>query len=375
MSTKLPPTSSSRIVPTLLVLGLMAATGLAIGVPAYWIGKQGEDQRDFLKSFRAPFDFEAQAAITIDYAAHSNEANDVIFLGDSTCISDVHTLRFEQLTGLRAYNLGCPGVFGMEGCRLILETYLRGDHPKPGLIVLCVAPQGMSEAEADRAVDVHNRFLWAYGPGTEDTRPPHRAAWKYYIGQALLTGYGRMQANWDRQGRDIIPASDKTYGSYRTELLATRGFCEFVGGPRAVDVIAAGAEAASLAAGAFAIDSIYTDEVRAIGRIAAAHGIPLLVRLAPVRSDLVPRLGANRGLGDCHHGLRRQRDVSAAAAARILAVAVCRRRALQHPGGRPIQRPAGRRGTSPLAPQARDPRPDRLGRARCRRKPALNARP
>ena len=68
--------------------------------------------------------------MTMDYAENSPEANDLIFLGDSTCFAACLPNQFERQTGLRTYNLGVFGGLRFRGFAVVLRRYLR-HHPPP----------------------------------------------------------------------------------------------------------------------------------------------------------------------------------------------------------------------------------------------------
>src|SRR5271163_608137 len=90
-------------------LAVVATALVTLGVVAsisYWVGRRTEPALRFLEPRRPPTIDEAAIAHPIEYALGSHEANDVVFLGDSTCRTGIDPRR---LSGFRAYNLGSQG--------------------------------------------------------------------------------------------------------------------------------------------------------------------------------------------------------------------------------------------------------------------------
>ena len=120
-----------RIAPTLVILGIMAASALILLPPMYYVGKRSDDERIFLRNYRAPNEYEAWTSFCMDYAIKSDEPNDVIFVGDSTLRYDLQTIQFKRETGLKAYNLGNVGLIAVSGFTQVIASYLSSRHPKP----------------------------------------------------------------------------------------------------------------------------------------------------------------------------------------------------------------------------------------------------
>lgn len=92
-----PRAPSTRIGPCVAVLATVVVTALGITIPAYRLGQKFEDERRFLKAFRIPNFSGSFIAFSVDYAAHSAEPNDVVFVGGSTCLFAVQTTRARLL--------------------------------------------------------------------------------------------------------------------------------------------------------------------------------------------------------------------------------------------------------------------------------------
>ncbi len=125
---------SKHYLPHLLVLGCAGLAALFFFAAMRLLA---EDR--FLPTNRPATDAEAIVAVAMEYAAHSREANDVIAIGDSTCLAAFLPREFEQATGLRAWNLGTFGSTSFLGFRYVLEQYLV-HHPRPRLVLLGIHP-------------------------------------------------------------------------------------------------------------------------------------------------------------------------------------------------------------------------------------------
>ena len=78
--------------------------------------------------------------IMLDYkTSHVNQNNDVIFVGDSSCLMGVSPKIIEEETGLKVLNLATHGTSGIIGYEAILRRYLKFNSP-PKLIVYYISP-------------------------------------------------------------------------------------------------------------------------------------------------------------------------------------------------------------------------------------------
>ena len=290
--------SRARFAPSLAVLVTAALAAMALASPAWYLGRQVEDQRNFLRSYRVPSDSEAYMACCADYATNSSESNDVVFLGGSTCSTGIETKRFEQLTGLSAYNLGAVGQLSIDGYALLLEMYLE-HHPPPKVIVLCLLPFEVGPTRIPRSLPVaepgrepttaHDRFLWCYGRPGAYPRPSHANPMRYYVSQGLLVALGEL---WGGRpyylDKPTLSASGHSYNSLKKMLSDTRGFCS-LGDARlpATCRLEVGLSRFLPAEGAtaddpFPVSPSFNEEARAIFRTVARHGVPLMIRLTPL---------------------------------------------------------------------------------------------
>jgi hypothetical protein len=152
-----------RIVPTLIALTFVAGSLGALGAASCCVGWRTNSALRFLEPRRAPTVDEACVAYPIEYSLRSDEKNDVVFLGDSTCRCGIDPVYFEQLTGLRAYNLGSQGRVGPMGFLVTAKAYLLR-HPPPRIMVLSMSPVAFEAEAAGTELAMQSRFLANYGP-------------------------------------------------------------------------------------------------------------------------------------------------------------------------------------------------------------------
>ena len=101
------------------------------------------------------------------------EANDVVFIGDSTCLCDAAQTRlFQQKTGRSAYNLGTVGVIGIDGYPHYPGAAYLQHHPKPKMLILCVTPKSIAlpTVVLGQAFE-QDRFLQFFGSDNGDFEP------------------------------------------------------------------------------------------------------------------------------------------------------------------------------------------------------------
>jgi len=209
-------------------MAIVAVSSILFAGTTYLIGKRWEDQKRFLTNFRPPNDFEAHLAYTIDYAVNSSEKNDVIFIGDSTCLTAVQTVQFERLTSLKAYNLGCVGILGIDGCDLLFRSYL-AHHPKPRLLVFSGHPVSLVARPTDlgpfEVREVRERLLWSLDPEPAAARPPHDDAVLYFVRQGFHIIVGHLTGGFARYAAEPIPLrGGDTFVSLVKELRENRGY-------------------------------------------------------------------------------------------------------------------------------------------------------
>src|SRR5262249_40039011 len=124
----------------------------------------------FLLTGIAPDIDEASALCPVEYALRTKDANDVVFLGDSTCRTGVDPARFERLTGLTGYNLGSLRGIGAAGFVITAKAYLL-HHPKPRALVLCVTPTCFEIESGTLGGPLSKQFVSNYGPEVAEGVP------------------------------------------------------------------------------------------------------------------------------------------------------------------------------------------------------------
>jgi hypothetical protein len=294
-----------RIAPALVIFGIASLPPLILFPPMYFIGKHHDDERIFLRNYRAPSDFEAFSSISMSYAAESHEYNDVVFVGDSALRGGLDTREFEQETGLKAYNLGSVWLIGMRAYTLILDAYLKS-HPKPRLVVFSMHLAEIGPVphkrnahphawdadwnEPPEIQDVRDRFLWCFGPGTEDMRPHN--SFSYHVRQGLRYEYGLLMGGFEHFADEpIVSNRGETFRTYQGKLLKQRGFGaipDLRKGPKPIR-----GKVSTL--DPFVVGHEWKKELSTLIRLTADHGVGLLIRFMPFAGEAAehsPRLRA-----------------------------------------------------------------------------------
>ncbi len=273
-----------RVGPSLLVLATVALSTPLVVAPIFVVGKKYEDEKRFLMNYRPPNDHEVFLAVKMDYVRNCDEANDVLFLGDSSCYAGIRPGQFEQATGLKAYNLGLPGLIDSEGFALVLRSYL-AHHPKPRLVVACFHPWTLDKTSY--APELRDHFLWCYGSGTEAARPPHQDGLGFYARQGAWNLFGELTGGVNRRCTETIQGQIRDGDTYRARqhlIEDQRGFFEFPPGamvgldrPRGIPDAP------------YAVNAAHRAGFRTLARICKDNGINLLIRLMPVFAAEAPQ--------------------------------------------------------------------------------------
>jgi len=275
-----------RIRPSLLVFAAIAGSIATFAVSAECIGRYGEP---FMRISRPPTGEEACAAIPIEYALRSTEYNDVVFLGDSAPSHGIDPVYFQELTGLKAYNLASLRPVGINGFLLTAQAYL-SNHPSPRVMVLCVCPEVPGGTDVDRVIA--RRFVRVYGREIRAADPAVDAIVKSVIdadgydvlirrGAAVVRDYLPQLGSMNRHNfrEDLINGSStETFNTLERKLRASRGqhkLSGLHGPPNAPEYVGV----------RWLIRPEWDCAVRALIRLADAHRVLLLIRLAPARTD------------------------------------------------------------------------------------------
>ncbi len=211
-----------RIVPT---LGLLVVFSVVLGLlsaVAYSVGRRTESDLRFLEPRRAPTLDEACIAYPIEYSLRSNEDNQVIFLGDSTCRCGIDPAEFERLSGLRAYNLGSQGKAGPQSFALTVRAYL-SNHPAPQFVVLSISPLVCELAGDRRDAKMQERLLASYGSEVPGILPWSESLF-YLIKRGSLNAWSCGSASIGRRDNDVrdFPLAGLEAYTYRSLERITR---------------------------------------------------------------------------------------------------------------------------------------------------------
>lgn len=263
--------------PGFAVLSTALLTGLVLFAGSFFLAVHWDKKRQFLKNDRPPNNYESPVQCLMTYVNESTEANQVVFLGGSCCALGIRTLRFEELTGKKAYNLGSIGAIGIDGYLLVLQSYLRR-HPKPQVVVLCLQPiEICGEPSTLGPKETRDRFFdcFSENPLKRPKITPAliqqniKTGSRVFVG--LATGCFIDYANKPIPGLDGI-----TYNQMVKDIRKKRGYFEVVGGLPTNNL--RGVDPKS----PFTILAANQEKLCNLGRFARENGIILLVRLTPI---------------------------------------------------------------------------------------------
>jgi hypothetical protein len=278
-------TRRQRIAALLFMLVLVSGTFVGLCAASYRTGRNTESELRFLEPRRAPSVGEVVVAFPVEYALHSDEKNDVVFLGDSTCRCGVDPFAFQRLSRMSAFNLGLIGPVGPMGFFITAKAYLL-KHPAPRILVLCVAPIAFegSAAEIDirMASRLPSRFESAYAPEVPGAIPFEKRL-RYFIERGSLDFYSwvSMRARGEVDVRDlpILERPKETFRSGMRAKRATRGYDPLPGLHGKIVTLGELGEPVK-------IHQEWNRNVRQLAEQCEAMGIPFLLRFSPMPSDL-----------------------------------------------------------------------------------------
>ncbi len=257
-----------RIRPTLVALCFAVVMLIAFAGVSYHTGLSIGGTSRFLSSERPPSVSECVTTFPIEYAMHSTEANDVIFLGDSACRHDVDPSAFEKLTGLKAYNLGTVGAAGQQTLLLTARAYL-ANHPKPRAIVICMTPVSFAPREVKDGDKLPLRFAESYGENC-----PLKAVVRAGAVNTLSGVRSRLfHQIMDVRELPLVDMHSETYLTLQSRLARDRGFWSLSGHGPQVPVPWFG-------------QPIIPSKGWDAALLELASHAPVIVRLTPLRQDL-----------------------------------------------------------------------------------------
>jgi hypothetical protein len=215
---------SGGLWPSLWVLLVVGGTLAAISVPVVIIAGPFLSDSRFLRVYRVPYYAESAIEYQMEYAMHSSEYNDVIFLGSSSALAGVMPVLFEERTGLRAYNLATVGSVGPDGELDIFRAYL-DHHPKPKMVMYAAFPPDI-EQTSPVVPEFRERFIRAYGQELKKQEPPPPRNPVYYLeeGVRVIIGLARggeeyfynksSGARLSHRGNGLAMARDRGFLEY-----------------------------------------------------------------------------------------------------------------------------------------------------------------
>jgi hypothetical protein len=273
-----------RIGPMLLLLAFVAGTLCTFSTIGYCVGRNTDTDLRFLEPRRAPTVDEAVIAYPIEYSLRSDEKNDVIFLGDSTCRCGIDPASFERLTGLRAYNLGSQGRAGAMAFVLTARAYL-SNHPAPRIIVFDVSPVVWDLTDDWHDGRMQVRFLSNYGPEVPGVIPRHESL-LYFVKRGSLAVVAAPSTliagrTADVRGLPLVGFETETYRSLEQRTRESRGFGRFPG-LHTAKIRNANDVGIERRGKPVTIPDDWTRGVRLLAETCQSQRIPLLIRLSPM---------------------------------------------------------------------------------------------
>jgi hypothetical protein len=207
-----------RIISIAIVLGTTSATILSLGMLSYCAGQRTPPLERFLWPGLAPTVDEAFVSFPVEYSLRSDEANDVVFLGDSTCHDDIDPARLHE----KCYNLGSLGSVGPLGILLTTEAYL-DHHPAPRVIVLCISPLRFEVNSGSAGGYVARHLVESYGVEVADVVPFAQSV-SYFVRRGAVGIRARSRAPLPLFDSPLVGMDTETFHSLERRMKASKGF-------------------------------------------------------------------------------------------------------------------------------------------------------
>jgi hypothetical protein len=259
------------VLPLLCVAAVLPVAAGAFFATTHVLAVRAWDRGGFPMPDHDPSLIERVVAEVMDYAINSTESNDVIAIGDSTCLFGFMAEVFTQRTGLRAHNLGLVAPLGVSAYRVCLERYL-DHHPKPKLILLCVspAPAGFAISHRSRYVPMREQFFSCYERG-------HPSSWR----REAMVGVRALL---------LTTVGSRAEDSRQTQAAAAEARAWQTDGPRSRP---AESRPSVRPLPPLTFDAETRDDLKQLVR--AAEGIPVAIAFTPVASPIgnLPQLHAD----------------------------------------------------------------------------------
>jgi hypothetical protein len=288
------------------MVALVGVTVAGFAGGAYCVGVNIDSDLRFLEPRRAPTFDDALITYSIEYALHSRDTNDVIFVGDSTCRFGVDPIQFEKLTGLRAYNLGGVGFLGPMGILLPARAYL-AKHPRPQIIVACMTPfvfQVGAEQLAKRNA-MPGRYAANYGPEVPGAIPWQNSL-AYFVKRGAVAAGQAVWGLLDSASPDVrdmpITTVKATYRTFQRELDRLHG--HWVPAQAHGKVAEGARKDPSWPGQPVKVDPDWDRALRELAELCHEQGIPFLIRLTPTTNALAKTKDL-KGIADWARDLQR----------------------------------------------------------------------
>jgi len=273
----------------LFMLAWVSVTLCMFSALGYFVGRNTPAELRFLEPRRAPTMDEAIITYPVEYSLRSQEKNDAIFVGDSTCRSGIDPAEFERLTGLRAYNLGSQGKAGPMAYTLTAMAYL-SKHPAPRVVVYCISPVVFDFGHT-RDDSMRDRLLANYGPEVPGLFPWTQSI-LYFIKRGSVTALGAPWAWIAGRREDVreVPLVGMEMDTYRTlgeRTLDAKGYGRLPG--RHYSKIHRMKDLGLEWQGKpVAIPDEWTRGAEQLAETCQERGIPVLLRFSPLPAHCAP---------------------------------------------------------------------------------------
>jgi hypothetical protein len=238
----------------------------------YRVGRDLPPELRMMDPRRRPTIDEAFAARPIAYALQSNEPNDVVFFGDSTCRNGIDPKR---LNGFSSCNIGSARGLGPKGMAVTIFAYLT-HHPRPKAVVMCVSPFCFEVDTGTAGGEFPVRFVANYGPEVPGVLPAIESV-SYFIRRGAVSS---LDGNAREVRDDPLDGYEReTYRTFANKMAVSRGFFALPrvhGQDRPID--RPGPQNI--------VNADWDQWIRRVADKCRADGVPLLIHFTPISRDV-----------------------------------------------------------------------------------------
>jgi hypothetical protein len=261
---------TERIRVSILALSTTGAMVASLAAFAYRAYVRMDSDLRFLRPFASATVDEALIGCAMEYAQKSNDANEVMFVGASSCRCGIDP---KLVRGVRSYNLGSVISFGPDGILVTARACLRR-HRRPKAIVLCLSPAMLDVEPNEYTRPIRDRFLLSYGDAQSTTAIAKRTV--YFVKR----GAAELSPQLVSDPRNLsLEGSSETYRAFQKIIFEQRGYCALPG--------SRARESQSANGGPPLV--IHDDWDRLVRQLAAdckSAEVRLIVRFTPVSAEL-----------------------------------------------------------------------------------------